>query len=67
MRQCCSQLLDFATVIARQQQAVVGRLKTEISVRQQAPERALNSAHGRSSAKTILLHFMMVRLSLIHI
>jgi len=26
-----------------------------------ATERALNSAHGRSSAKTILLHFMMVR------
>jgi len=59
MRQCCSQLLYFATVIARQQQAVAGRLKTEISVRQQAPERAVISADGRSSAKIILLHFMM--------
>ena len=43
MRQCCSQSVHLSTVIARQQQAVAGRQKTEISTRQQAPAQ-LNSA-----------------------
>jgi len=38
MRQCCSQSLHLSTVIARQQQAIAGRQKTGISMRQQAPE-----------------------------
>jgi len=42
-----------AFVIAKQQQAVAGRQKTEIPTRQQAPTQ-LNSAHGRSLAKIIL-------------
>jgi len=45
--------LHLSTVIVRQQQAVAGRQKTEISMRQQAPVQ-LNSAHGRSLAKIIL-------------
>jgi len=39
--------------MARQQQAVAGGQKTEISTRQQAPAQ-LNSAHGRNLAKIIL-------------
>ena len=50
MRQCCSQSLHSSTVIAKQQQAVTGRQKSEISTRQQALAQ-LNSAHGKSFAK----------------
>jgi len=46
-------LQPIATVIVRQQQAVDGRQKSEISTPQQAPAQ-LNSAHGRSLAKIIV-------------
>jgi len=36
MGQCCSKLLHSCTVIARQQPAVAGRQKSEISARQEA-------------------------------
>ena len=49
-------VLHSCTVIARQQPAVAGRQKSEISARQQAPAQ-LNSARGRSFAKIILYHF----------
>jgi len=52
MKQCCSQSLHSSAVIARQQQAVAGLQKPEISTRQQAPAQ-LNSAHGRTFAKII--------------
>jgi len=52
MRQCYSQSLHSSTVIARQQQTVAGRQKSEISTRRQAPAQ-LNSTHGRSFATII--------------